>query len=180
MVKKQLFYLFYIFCSFTLLVCGEKNILQNLTNIQEQESVFLAPWSRSRSKKNIWSRSRSHLGKKSGAGADKKFAGSPALDFSILFWNRFHRTKTILILSIYIYLQGWGAGKFFSGSGSWFFFKAAPAPDFFPKRLRLRLLVFFFKRLRLQGAKNTRLRPAPAPDYWLSLPKYSFPHKLVR
>ena len=27
--------------------------------------------------------------------------------------------------------QGWGAGKFFSGSGSWLFFQAAPAPDFF-------------------------------------------------
>ena len=27
LVKKQLFYLFNIFCSFTLLVCGEKNIL---------------------------------------------------------------------------------------------------------------------------------------------------------
>ena len=24
--------------------------------------------------------------------------------------------------------QGWGAGKFFSGSGSWLFFQAAPAP----------------------------------------------------
>ena len=24
--------------------------------------------------------------------------------------------------------QGWGAGKFFSGSGSWFFFQTAPAP----------------------------------------------------
>ena len=35
-------------------------------------------------------------------------------------------------------------------------FFAALAPDFFPKRLRL--LVFFFERLRLQGAKNTRLR----------------------
>ena len=56
----------------------------------------------------------------------------------------------------------------------------APAPDFFFKRLRL--LIFFPKRLRLQGAKNTWLRPAPAPapDYWLSLPKYYFPHKLVR
>ena len=58
--------------------------------------------------------------------------------------------------------QGWGAGKFFSGSdsGSWLFFQVAlaPAPDFFPKRLRLRLLVFFFERLRLHGAKNTRLR----------------------
>ena len=65
--------------------------------------------------------------------------------------------------------QGWEAGKFFSGSGSWFFFKAAPAPapDFFPKRLRLRFLVLFFERLRLrlQGAKNPRLWPAPAPDY---------------
>jgi len=43
------------------------------------------------------------------------------------------------------YTQGWGAGKFFSGSGSasWLFFQAAlaPAPDFFHKRLRL--LVFF-------------------------------------
>ena len=37
MIKKQLFYLFYIFCSFTLLVCGEKNILPNLTNSQEPE-----------------------------------------------------------------------------------------------------------------------------------------------
>ena len=59
---------------------------------------------------------------------------------------------------------------FSNGSGSWFFSQAAPAPA--PS--------FFVKRLRLQGAKNTRLRPAPAPDYWLSLPKYSFPHKLVR
>ena len=66
-------------------------------------------------------------------------------------------------------------------------FLAAPAPDFFFKRLRLLIFSpsgfsswFFFKRLRLQGAKNTWLRPAPAPDYWLSLPKYSFPHKLVR
>ena len=45
--------------------------------------------------------------------------------------------------------QGWGAGKFFSGSGSAILSQAAPAPG------------FFFKRLRLQGAKNTRLRPAP-------------------
>ena len=36
------------------------------------------------------------------------------------------------------------------------FFQAAPAPYFFPKRLRL--LAFFSERLRLQGAKNTRLR----------------------
>ena len=43
------------------------------------------------------------------------------------------------------------------------FFQAAPAPGFYSKRLRLRLLVFFLERLRLQGAKNTRLLPAPAP-----------------
>jgi len=42
--------LFYIFCSFTLVVCGEKNILPNLSNSQEPEPVFLAPWSRSRSR----------------------------------------------------------------------------------------------------------------------------------
>ena len=35
MVKKTIIYLFYIFCSFTLLFCGEKNILPNLTNSQE-------------------------------------------------------------------------------------------------------------------------------------------------
>ena len=38
---------------------------------------------------------------------------------------------------------------------------AAPAPYFFFKRLRLRLLVFFLEWLRLQGAKKT----APAPVY---------------
>ena len=55
-----------------------------------------------------------------------------------------------------------------------FFFQAAPAPDFFPSGSGS---WFFFKRLRLQGAKNTRLRLAPAPDtLWLSLPKYSFPN----
>ena len=57
------------------------------------------------------------------------------------------------------------SGSGFS-SGSWYFSQAAPAP-------------FFLKRLLLQGAKNNRLRPAPAPDYWLSLPKYSFPRRNV-
>ena len=81
MVKKQLFY---FFCSFTLLVCGEKNILP-----RSRSRVFLAPWSRSRWKKKyqepepepLWKkiRSRSRVKKKSGAGAAKKFAGSPAL-----------------------------------------------------------------------------------------------------
>ena len=33
----------YIFCSFTLLVCGEKNILPNLTNSQEPEPDFFGP-----------------------------------------------------------------------------------------------------------------------------------------
>ena len=32
--------MFYIFCSFTLLVCGEKNILPNLTNSQDLEPFF--------------------------------------------------------------------------------------------------------------------------------------------
>ena len=39
MIKKKLFYLFYIFCRFTLLVCGEKNILPNLTISPEPEPV---------------------------------------------------------------------------------------------------------------------------------------------
>ena len=56
--------------------------------------------------------------------------------------------------------QGWGAGKFFSGSGSCLFFQAAPAPDFFPKRLWLRLLVFFF---RAAPAPRGQKHPAPAP-----------------
>ena len=52
--------------------------------------------------------------------------------------------------------QGWGAGKFFSGSGSGscLFFQAAPAPapDFFPKRLRL--LVFFLSGSGSKGPKT--------------------------
>ena len=35
--KIKIFYLFYIFLPFYLLVCGEKNILANLTNSQEPE-----------------------------------------------------------------------------------------------------------------------------------------------
>ena len=88
MVKKQLLYLFYIFCRFTLLVFGEKNILPNVTNSQEQESGFLAPWSwsRSRSKKipgagAAWGKNQEPepdpIEKK--AGAAKKFAGSQTL-----------------------------------------------------------------------------------------------------
>jgi len=48
MVKKTIILLvLYFFCSFTLLVCGEKNILP-----RSRSRVFLAPWSWSRSKKN--------------------------------------------------------------------------------------------------------------------------------
>ena len=52
MVSKQLFYLFYIFCSFIL---G--------TSFLGKE--YFAPWNRSRRhlKKNTMSRNRSHLGK---------------------------------------------------------------------------------------------------------------------
>ena len=58
-------------------------------------------------------------------------------------------------------------------------FCRVPAPDFFFKRLGLRLMVFFFQAA---PAPRSQKHPAPAqaPDYWLSLPKYSFPHKLVR
>ena len=70
--------------------------------------------------------------------------------------NNSSRLDLYNLWELYIcFYQGWGAGKFLigSGSGSWLFFQVAPAPapDFFPKRLRLRLLVFF------QAA------PAPAP-----------------
>ena len=43
----------------------------------------------------------------------------------------------------------------FSGSGSWLFFQAAPAPDFFS--LASQAPGIFFDQLRLQGAKNIRL-----------------------
>ena len=85
----------------------------------------------------------------------------------IVFFFVFIQTLAMTICTSR-YFQGWEPANFL----------AAPAPDFFPKRLRL--LVFFFERLllrlRLQWAKKT----APAPDYWLSLAKYSFPRKLVR
>jgi len=86
--------------------------------------------------------------------------------------------KKRLTLHTFTLHQGWGAGKLFSGSLH--FFQAAPAPDFFTQAAPAPGIFFKRHRLRPQGAKNTRLRPAPAPDYWLSSPKYSFPHKLVR
>ena len=99
MIKKTIILLvFIIFCHFTLLVCGEKNILANLTNSQEPEPVrarcfwLLGAGARAAWKKNQEPelepeplgkkiRSRSRFKKKSGAGATKKFAGSPALLF---------------------------------------------------------------------------------------------------
>jgi len=88
--------LFYIsFCSFTFLVCGEKNILPNLTNSQEPEPVFfgpLEPKPEPLGKKIPGTgavaalekiRSRSRLKKKSGAA--KKLAGSPALPYILTF-----------------------------------------------------------------------------------------------
>ena len=71
MVKKQLFYLFYIFCSFTLLVYGEKNILPNLTNSQEPEPL----------EKKLTGTGAGATRKKTGAA--KKLAGSPALVYSV-------------------------------------------------------------------------------------------------
>ena len=71
MTKKTIILLVFIFfCSFTLLVWGEKNIFPNLTNSQEPEPVgagcfYLlgagAAWKKTRS--------RSRLGKKARAGA---------------------------------------------------------------------------------------------------------------
>ena len=65
-----------------------------------------------------------------------------------------------MLYTISIY-QSWGAGTFFSGSGSgsWLFFQVAPAPapDFFPKRLRLWLLVFF----KAAPAPRSQKHPAP-------------------
>jgi len=58
------------------------------------------------------------------------------------------------------YNQGWGVDKFFSGS-------RALAPNFFLKWLRL--LVFFFERLRLQGAQKNRLRLLPIGQVWQNI-----------
>ena len=91
MVKKTIILLFYIFCSFTLLVCGEKNILPNLTNSQESEPVFFGPLEPEPLEKKYQEleseplgkkiSSRSRLKKKSVAGAEttKRLTGSPAL-----------------------------------------------------------------------------------------------------
>ena len=69
MVKQTIIFLVLYFCSFPLLVCGEKNILPNFTNSQEPEPGFFALCSRSRSKKIPGAGAA--LKKKSGAGAAK-------------------------------------------------------------------------------------------------------------
>ena len=63
-------------------------------------------------------------------------------------------------------------------------FLAAPASDFFFKRLQLLIFsqaapatgIYF----RAAPAPRGQKYPAPAPDYWLSLAKCCFPRKLVR
>ena len=55
-----------------------------------------------------------------------------------------------------IFLPRAGEPANFLAAPAWLFFQAAPAPDFFPERLRL--LIFFSSG---SGAKNTRLRQAP-------------------
>ena len=60
-LKEQLFYLFYISFSFTLLVCGAiffDKLNHQLSAGAARSRMFLAPWSRSHFKKNTRSRSR--------------------------------------------------------------------------------------------------------------------------
>ena len=66
-------------------------------------------------------------------------------------------------------------------------FLAALAPDFFFKRLRLWLLILsqaapapgiFFPAALAPAPRGKKT--APAPVYWLSFAKYSFPHKRVK
>ena len=65
--------------------------------------------------------------------------------------------------------QGWGAGKFFSGSGSCssLIFQAAPAPVFFPQAAPAPSISF-------PGAPGQK-HPAPAP--WQNI---LFPAKILK
>ena len=70
--------------------------------------------------------------------------------------------------------QGWGAGKFFSGSGSWLFFQTAPAPDFFPNRLRLLVFIssgsgswFFFQAASAPAPRSQKLPSPTGSGSWL-------------
>ena len=60
----------------------------------------------------------------------------------------------------YPHPQGWGAGKFFIGSGSWLFFKAAPAPDFFSQAAPAPV---FFSDCHCASLLNTLVRQ----DYYV-------------
>ena len=68
---------FTFFCSFTLLVCGEKNILPRSRSRSEPGVFGLLELEPEPLEKNTNSRSRSHLGKKSGAGAAWKKSQEP-------------------------------------------------------------------------------------------------------
>ena len=52
-------------------------------------------------------------------------------------------------------------------------FLAAPAPDFFPRSSPALASGIFF-RAALAPASRGQIKPAPAPDYCLSLAKYLF------
>ena len=93
MVKKNYFTCFMLFCSFTLLVSGEKNILPNFANGQEPRPGFFCPLELELElelepeplEKNTRSRSLSRL--------KKKLAGSPALEKKRLYMKRKTKTK---------------------------------------------------------------------------------------
>ena len=95
--------MFFIFSSFTLLVCGEKNILPNLINSQEPRPVGAgcfwllgagagATWKKNQEPQPLGKkiRSRSPLKKKSGAGAEapKKL---PAPQPSFFFYQNWYQ-----------------------------------------------------------------------------------------
>ena len=114
MLNKQLFYLFFFyFLQFYLTsLRGKEYFWPNLTNSQEQEPFFwpleqqpeVEPLEKKYQEpeplgKKIRSWSRNRLRKKSGAGAAKKLAGSPAMNYwkdelTILeyFWSFFIST----------------------------------------------------------------------------------------
>ena len=68
-----------MFCSFTLLVCREKNILPNLTKSQEPEPVFFVPLELEPEPLMKKYQEPEPLGGKIRSRVAKKLAGSPAL-----------------------------------------------------------------------------------------------------
>ena len=97
----------------------EKNILPNLTNSQEPEQGVFGALEQKPEPLEKKTKSRSRLGKKSGVGADKKFAASPALVVyfqleTTLSGTMFHGTQivnTVCIDASILYFQGWGLGS---------------------------------------------------------------------